>query len=183
MLGKISDVFPHHRISLSQQDGIDDDEQAITDEFEEAIQRSVTATSRGDPHEDSRIERAIRASVRELRRAQHAAKPDISAPVSRVHSTNLPEQETGVTHGLQQVHLSRSEEDLQAAIEASKHQPVNQPDEELQKAIEESKREHEEAQRHVPVSGDARTEEEIVLDYVKKQSLAEAQHKQDASTS
>jgi hypothetical protein len=35
-------------------------------DFERAIQASVAATSRGDPDEDAMIERAIRASVREL---------------------------------------------------------------------------------------------------------------------
>ncbi|KAI9872812.1 MAG: hypothetical protein M1823_008077, partial [Watsoniomyces obsoletus] len=42
------------------------------DEFEEAIQKSVTATSRGNPDEDALIERAIRASVKELQQAQSA---------------------------------------------------------------------------------------------------------------
>jgi UDP:flavonoid glycosyltransferase YjiC (YdhE family) len=39
-------------------------------DYEEAIQKSVTATSRGNPQEDAIIERALRASVRELQHAQ-----------------------------------------------------------------------------------------------------------------
>ena len=39
-------------------------------DYEEAIQKSVTATSRGNPQEDAIIERALRASVRELQQAQ-----------------------------------------------------------------------------------------------------------------
>jgi hypothetical protein len=42
----------------------------INDQFEHAIHTSVAATSRGDPEEDEMIERAIRASVRELQAAQ-----------------------------------------------------------------------------------------------------------------
>ena len=46
-------------------------------EYEEAIKRSVTATSKGDPAQDAIIERAIRASVKELQKAQAGpnAKP------------------------------------------------------------------------------------------------------------
>jgi hypothetical protein len=39
-------------------------------DYEEAIKKSVTATSRGNPQEDAIIERALRASVRELQHAQ-----------------------------------------------------------------------------------------------------------------
>jgi hypothetical protein len=39
-------------------------------DYEEAIRKSVTATSRGNPQEDAIIERALRASVRELQQAQ-----------------------------------------------------------------------------------------------------------------
>jgi hypothetical protein len=39
-------------------------------DYEEAIKKSVTATSRGNPQEDAIIERALRASVRELQQAQ-----------------------------------------------------------------------------------------------------------------
>lgn len=41
-----------------------------TEDFEHAIQASVEQTSRGDPNEDAMIERAIRASVNELRKTQ-----------------------------------------------------------------------------------------------------------------
>ncbi|KAH0542669.1 hypothetical protein FGG08_002992 [Glutinoglossum americanum] len=41
-------------------------------QFEQAINASVTATSRGDPEEDMLIERAIRASVAELQSAREA---------------------------------------------------------------------------------------------------------------
>ena len=43
-------------------------------DYEEAIQKSVTATSRGNPQEDAIIERALRASVRELQQAQDSGE-------------------------------------------------------------------------------------------------------------
>jgi hypothetical protein len=41
-------------------------------DYEEAIKKSVTATSRGNPQQDAIIERALRASVRELQHAQES---------------------------------------------------------------------------------------------------------------
>ncbi|KAL8899916.1 MAG: hypothetical protein Q9207_005949 [Kuettlingeria erythrocarpa] len=49
---------------------------ADTATFEEAIQSSVRATSRGDAEQDALIERAIRASVLELRAASKAGDQD-----------------------------------------------------------------------------------------------------------
>jgi hypothetical protein len=51
----------------------------INDEFEHAIHTSVAATSRGDPEEDDMIERAIRASVRELQSAEDSKLSDQEA--------------------------------------------------------------------------------------------------------
>jgi hypothetical protein len=48
-------------------------------DYEEAIKRSVTATSRGNPQEDAIIERALRASVRELQQAQENGEIDDQA--------------------------------------------------------------------------------------------------------
>jgi UDP:flavonoid glycosyltransferase YjiC (YdhE family) len=51
-------------------------QQKVSDEFEEAIQASVAATSRGDPQEDIMIERALRASVNELKRSKTEGSND-----------------------------------------------------------------------------------------------------------
>jgi len=44
--------------------------------FEEAIRKSVAATSKGDPEEDKLIEMAIRASIEELQRASAEGQQD-----------------------------------------------------------------------------------------------------------
>jgi hypothetical protein len=172
------------QISLSQHHGGEDDEQAIADEFEDAIQRSITATSKGDAVQDGMIERAIRASVRELRAAQRIAKPNISSPVSRVQSITLINDDGGLERGVKKIHVSKSEDDLQKALEESQKPLVNVEDEDLKRALEESKREHEASQKQAPFSNNkAKSEEDIVMDYIKKQSLAEAEFRQNANTS
>jgi UDP:flavonoid glycosyltransferase YjiC (YdhE family) len=59
-----SQTFPSPSHPLSAQGA------GETIDYEEAIKKSVTATSRGNPQEDVIIERALRASVRELQQAQ-----------------------------------------------------------------------------------------------------------------
>ena len=56
----------------------EDDPEKLDPEYEEAIKRSVTATSKGDPAQDALIERAIRASMKELQKAQ--TRPSADAP-------------------------------------------------------------------------------------------------------
>ncbi|CRK36610.1 hypothetical protein BN1708_007123 [Verticillium longisporum] len=69
-----------------------------------------------------------------------------------------------------QAHGDTHEDDLKRAIEASKSSNLADHDEELRRAIEESKTAHDD---HRQKDQAARTEEDIVLEYVKKQSLAE----------
>lgn len=57
--------------------------------FEEAIQKSVAATSRGDPEQDKLIERAIRASVLELKSASQEG--DNEAAVQRAIQASITE--------------------------------------------------------------------------------------------
>ena len=58
-----TDVHASHPFVRAQQ--VDPNHKSA--DFEEAIRASVAATSHGNPHEDQVIERAIRASVKELR--------------------------------------------------------------------------------------------------------------------
>lgn len=64
------------------------------DEFEEAIQRSVTATSKGNPEEDAMIERALRASVNELKYARKATGSNYEA-YDRAVAAGTAEASTG----------------------------------------------------------------------------------------
>ncbi|KAL6713865.1 hypothetical protein ACLMJK_008359 [Lecanora helva] len=192
------------------------------DDFEEAIKESVAATSHGDPEEDMIIERAIRASVKELHLASEqggdgdALHRAIQASIaeadrargkdsSKLHSEALDgannhskELEAALQRSLLEHRLSHTQsnlstvdfddsgvdtdddENIKVAIARSKSEgtsdldAANHSDEELQKALEMSTKHH---KQHEQGLSQSKTEEEIVLDYVKRQSLAEDEHK------
>lgn len=185
-------------------------------DFEEAIQASVAATSRGNPEEDQMIERAIRASVLELQLASNegdnneAIQRAIQASVAEAaqaredHSKPRPtaldgagdhkkelaaalqhsvqgNQQSDEQHPVADVGFDDSgvdtddDENIKVAIERSKLTPTGQlrdgnDDDDFQTAIELSRKANEE---HEQGPSKSKTEEEIVLEYVKKQSLAE----------
>jgi UDP:flavonoid glycosyltransferase YjiC (YdhE family) len=220
-----------------------------TIDYEEAIQKSVTATSCGNPLEDAIIERALRASVRELQQAQEngevedeAYKRAVAASVleakrargeltAKDEKSNPMEEDTGATdeddlaltqaltqilqdqnigpqhpppyekHGQDGEHDLSSDsglgtdddEDFKRTLEESKRlHTENQnkqrtvsttdvvgsidDDDDLKRAITESETEHKMREETLARQ---KTEEEIVLEYVKKQSLLEEQHKQN----
>jgi hypothetical protein len=169
-------------------------------EFENAIHASVQATSRGDPDEDMVIERAIRASVRELQKSSDSTITDqealnraiqasiaesnrsrASKPANPITMTDDEQEhqillEKAIQESLAnyQLHSSQATEDnefklaLQMSKEAHPPPEVNSDeDEDVKSAIQKSKDELHKT----------KTEEEIVLEYVKKQSLIEAEHK------
>jgi UDP:flavonoid glycosyltransferase YjiC (YdhE family) len=167
----------------------------IHDEFEIAIKRSVTETSRGDPQEDAMIERALRASVKELQDHadanggyNEATVHDDDAYKRAIHASVAEakrargEQESGVAtrddaeddaHDLELARaLTQSLEDYKAKQGSSMHD--GNDDEALSRAItaseEADKKQREELDRQ-------KTEEEIVMEYVKKQSLLEEEHR------
>lgn len=167
-------------------------------EFEQAIHASVAATSRGDPVEDAMIERAIRASVRELQNDPGSTMSDREA-LNRAIQASISESQRHPVEGPAsdedpgyKVLLEKSiqdslanyqlrnrtrtvgdgantdDEELQLAIQASKEAPSStvvdsDDDENVQLAIRKSKEEHKQSN----------AEEEIVLEYMKKQSLLE----------
>ena len=186
-------------------------------DFEEAIQASVAATSRGNAEEDQMIERAIRASVLELQlasnegdnneaiqRAIQASVAEAAQARSEDHSKPRPtaldgagdhkkefaaalqhsvqrNQQLDERHPVADVDFDDSgvdtddDENIKAAIERSKLTPTGQlrdgnEDDDFQTAIELSRKANEE---HDQGPSKSKTEEEIVLEYVKKQSLAE----------
>ena len=190
-------------------------------DFEQAIRTSVAATSRGNDDEDQMIERAIRASVMELRLAskdgdnneavQRAIQASVAeASLARSEGLSQPrpivmdgasdhekelaaalqrsvreQQLSEERHPLADVRLDDSgvdtddDENIKVAIERSKSSPTRQVGDSLDKddyqiAVDLSKKAHEEHEHGLRKS---KTEEEIVLEYVKKQSLAEEQFK------
>lgn len=184
-------------------------------DFEEAIQASVAATSRGNPEEDQMIERAIRASVMELQMAsndgdnneaiQRAIQASVAEAAQAREDNSEPrptaldgagdhkkELAAALQHSVQGNQQSDErypvadvgfddsgvdtddDENVKAAIERSKLTPTGngKDDDDFQTAIELSRKASEE---HEQGPSKSKTEEEIVLEYVKKQSLAEEQ--------
>ena len=203
-------------------------------EYEEAIQKSVTATSRGDPHEDELIERALRASVKELQQVptdQHdedAYQRAVAASIDEVRQARAEAggtQESGVVsaQGAEPKDLDEDAELTRALTQSLEEHKIyqatntsngstSQEDPELQRALEESRQHHAEQDqkrqalgtdgnaRIDPLHHDAnddeikqamdeshkheeelqrqRTEDMIVLEHVKKQSLLEEEYRQ-----
>ncbi|KAL3423468.1 glycosyltransferase family 28 domain-containing protein [Phlyctema vagabunda] len=175
--------------SLSQAD-------TMTTEFEEAIHTSVAATSRGDPEEDLMIERAIRASVRELQSSQGSTLTDAEALdraiKASINESNRSRVSTAQVDG--PIIMTDEDSEHQALLERAIQQSLQEyqitpsgtelatnaaefggdEDEDLKKALAESQSSHANEQQ---ASLHAKTEEEIVLEYIKKQSLAEEEHR------
>ncbi|KAK1832819.1 glycosyltransferase family 28 domain-containing protein [Podospora conica] len=168
------------------------------EEFERAIRESVKQTSKGDKEEDARIEAAIRASIAEMRhvadeqrsREQHTkgvppATESSGAPGSSIELTddemrNITDEEYQalVEEAVRRSLLEgRGEQqgaagDLPGYSEEKQQQPFrvrsdDDDDEVMRRAMEESSKEHrQQLERH-------QTEEDVILEYIKKQSLAE----------
>ncbi|KAL8831072.1 MAG: hypothetical protein Q9170_005452 [Blastenia crenularia] len=185
--------------------------------FEHAIQQSVEATSRGDHQEDAMIERAIRASVTELRvNSDEAGKDEAIQRAIRASVREAAQARTAIAASGGDSGIPISDDDLHLALQRSlslhgtvedrKNQHLDGPGADaddardlktahaqshaaqvqsnatdiiLQKAIEQSRLAHD---RHVEGLEKERTEEEIVLEYVKKQSLLEEECRRSVSS-
>lgn len=171
--------------------------------IERAIRASVMelhlASKEGDDHEA--IQRAIQASVAEAVSARNEDRSNprpatldgaedhekkLAAALQRSVQESRRSEEG---HLLADVDIDDSgvdtddDENIKAAIKRSKSTQIEQlrgemDGDELQTAIELSRKAHEEHQQDLSTS---KTEEEIVLEYVKKQSLAEEQLKKSLS--
>lgn len=127
-----------------------------------------------DTEDDEDYRRAIEAS-REPGGKSHTQRTD--APPSY-----LPRQETGTASNSAMAGDEDDDRELREALAASMNlssgrttHDDNDDDEELRKAMTASERE---SKDHEAASEKQKTEEEIVLEYVKKQSLLEEQHRQ-----
>lgn len=172
--------------------------------IERAIRASLTelhlASKEGDNNEA--IHRAIQASVAEAAqaRSEDRSQPrpttldgssdhekELAAALQRSVQENQQSEEG---HSLAGVDLDDSgvdtddDENIKAAIERSKSTPTRQPrcgteEDDFHNAVELSRKAHEEHEQGLSKS---KTEEEIVLEYVKKQSLAEEELKRSVPT-
>lgn len=185
--------------------------------MEQAIRDSVNQTSRGDPNEDAMIEAQIRSSVKEMRRIADEQRrqeqqrqlgdwkhrpSEPSAPPAWMDekkggagAEDITDEEFEALIAeaarrsvMAQGQYGSEDEDLERALQESQGATMVESgaDEELRKAMEESERAHKEdlARRTTE-----RSEEEVIMEYVKKQSLAEeefrrlkAQGKQPATS-
>ena len=169
--------------------------------IERAIRATVTELQNASKDGDSgdAIQRAIQASVSEAAQARQDEQNNPTAAGSGETDGYDEQLKAALQRSLQDNSKSDQpnplanadfddsgidtddDENIKAAIERSKtmpitHPPVDSPKEEdLRKVIEISKKDHDQG------ASKSKTEEEIVLEYVKKQSLAEEQHKRAAA--
>lgn len=160
------------------------------EDFERALQQSIQDTSQGDAHEDQAIAEGVRASIAHLQQQASSAtvagdgdddddQLRLAIQESLKHTSG--QQESGVLRSTagditptpQHAALD------QAAADVGVQEPGGSSlgrdahaahDEEMKKAIEESRMLDAEQEK-------ARREEEIVLEYIKKQSLIEEEHR------
>ena len=159
-------------------------EPADEEEFERAIQASIKATSKGNPEEDRVIERAIRASVRELQAHQaqlseeEALQRAIKASIDEAGMNNFDGASDSQRAEVLETAIQRSLAESQAhpAAQDDDHFIIamqdndESDDEEMRRAVAESKAQHDDIAK-------ARREEDIVMEYIKKQSLVEEEHR------
>ena len=169
--------------------------------IERAIRATVTELQNASKDGDSgdAIQRAIEASVAEAAQSRQDERSNPPAAGSDVAEDYDEQLKLALHRSLQENSKSDQpnvlanadfddsgidtddDENIKAAIQRSKtmpitDSPVDSPKEEdLQKVIELSKKEHDQDRSK------SKTEEEIVLEYIKKQSLAEEQHKRAAA--
>ena len=217
LTGSVSERTPSVSLSNSGIPTNDND-------LEDAVRKSVAATSRGNTEEDAMIARAIRASLLELQRAskqgddhdayQGAIQASITeASRTRPQSMTTQDRESSISNehnaeleaalhkslygqdGMdepQQDHLDRDwddsgveiddDENIKFALEQSKQLGFSRPskeDEDLQRALKQSEDDHKKQEQ---AKSAVWSEEEIVLEYIKKQSLAEEAHRQSLAT-
>lgn len=176
------------------------------DELERAIRESVKQTSRGNPDEDTVIEQAIRQSVSEMHTIDNGKEkanlkyPEPATTALGVQASDDVTDEqyqalieeavrqslqghaagSGHHHGSGADDVGGDDEQLRMAIkqsmehgQAGQHGAGGEMDEDLRRAVHESEAAHQEQQRR---DAAAMTEEEVVLEYIKKQSLAETEY-------
>lgn len=171
--------------------------------IEKAIRASVAelqkASMEGDDQDAMR--RAIQASIADAKRAQCQQSRGGPGSPSSVGSDHHRELEATLQksmhghdgiHDMQLYHLRHGgddsgietddDENIKLSIERSKHFVQSPPVDEDIDLLQAVKQSQEDQRKRVKAESAARTEEEIVLEYVKKQSLAEEEHKRSVAS-
>lgn len=98
------------------------------DDYEHAIQTSINATSKGNPEEDAVIERALRASLRELHKSSSEGDKHSEAAYQSAIKASMQEykkahaeqgQESGVVSTLPEGHHHEHDEELERVLTQS----------------------------------------------------------------
>ncbi|KAI1374208.1 glycosyltransferase family 1 protein [Hypoxylon crocopeplum] len=153
-----------------------DDIMNITDEEYQALVEKAVQLSIAEQQQAGTIRRHVDDSSEDedFKRALQRSQTDQSAEdqddEDYKRALQASEVGQGDDDGLDE------DEELRKAIEASQadQTPGNDDDEELRRAIEESERAHRE---ELARASSLKTEEDIVLEYVKKQSIAEEEYR------
>ena len=161
-------------------------------EFEEAIRASVKETSTGNEKEDAAIEAAIRESVNAARAQGDIVDSKSKSDADNSQATEDDEyaitdeeyqqlinqaiQESLGNTGTSSTYEHQNDEELKRALEESQNPPAlpsrvdAEQEEEFQRAIAASREESEK-------QSSARNDEDVVMEYIKKQSLAEEDYR------
>jgi hypothetical protein len=155
----------------------------LPSEYEDAIQHSVHVTSKGDAVEDEMIERALRASIVELRSAEAAGEEEQHA-YDRAIDASI--REAGLVLKEKRTEQEQAGRKSEGSESMNKPRPPPLPprnivpilpdevgDEDLEIALAESRRMHED-----DLKRDQRESSEMdaVMKYVTRQSLAELEY-------
>ena len=176
--------------------GNPEEDQIIERAIRASVQELHLASNEGD--DKDALQRAIQASVAEATRGTGQDSSRSHAVGFDGHSDHRRELEASLHRSLQGHHPSEThgpvssidfddsgvdtddDENIKLAMERSKSggtvdtATIEAEDKDLLKALENSKKDYSDLEQSL---SKAKTEEDIVLEYVKKQSLAEEQHK------
>ncbi|KAJ4358224.1 uncharacterized protein N0V89_002804 [Didymosphaeria variabile] len=156
---------------------------------EQALQRAMTASMEeaqksGVSEEEQRIlEDTLRSSMLETSRARREHGSDSEWDSSDTEDDEEYQRILAESEKLHHLHSKEENHDeyfssivgAREAVDTQEEATRKEEEEALRKAIEESERQDREHKLNLEKQ---RTEEDIVMEYVKKQSLAEAQHSQ-----
>jgi len=154
------------------------------EELEAAIRASVLATSTGNVEQDAVVERAMRASIAELQKSGSLTEAEAMEHAINTSMTESQRLSSAPDSGYispteDAKYNALLEKSIQLSLQESRNPRItvdvdSEDDEDIKRAIEESKK-----HSHIENSSSQAlsNEERVVLEYVKKQSLAEEEHK------
>ena len=144
----------------------------------QAIKDSVAATSTGNTEQDARVQRAIESSIDQIQQASGEEGRDDEA-LERAIQASI--QEASIGHDNEHIERQTSLA-LQRSLKQSDPGDDSDDDANIKEALRQSKIDGDldEAMKRSLKDNEPNDEERIVMEYVKKQSLLEEQHRRNA---